>query len=97
MVRMIRANRNLFLDHLLNATQGTAFISIAERQSNPFSASSARSTNSMDVVLGLHRQVIIDDMRNVIDIDATGSNISGDQDSRPSIAETVQGSLPSGL
>ncbi len=46
---MISTNRNLFLDHLLDATQGTAFISIAECQSDPFGAGSARSTDSMDV------------------------------------------------
>ncbi len=94
---MISTNRNLFLDHLLDATQGTAFISIAECQSDPFGAGSARSTDSMDVILRFHREVIVDDVRDVVDIDAASGDVGGDQDSRPSITETVEGSLTSGL
>ena len=94
---MIRANGNLFLDHPFDPAQSTPFFVVAERQGDPFGTGSSGSSDAMHVVLGFNRQIVIDDMRNVVDIDATSGNVRCDEDSRPSVTKTVQCPLSCGL
>lgn len=43
----------------------------------------------MDVVLAVSRQVVVDDERDLLDVDTTGQKVGGDQDTRRSRAELL--------
>src|ERR1700738_2345556 len=47
----------------------------------------------MDEVFGHFGQVKIDDVRNVLDVDAAGGDVGGDQDAVAALLETGQGGV----
>lgn len=52
-----------------------------EVDGNTFSAETTRSTDSVDVLGRIVGHVVVDDQVNLLDIDATAEQISGNQDS----------------
>lgn len=64
---------------------------------NTLSAESTSSTNSMDVVLSVGGQVKVDDQRNLLDIDTSGKQIGGDEDSRRTGSEGLHNDISLGL
>ena len=79
---MIGPNGNLLLNHSFDPAQCAAFFGIAECQCDPFGTGSSGPSDAMHIVLRLNGQIEIDDMRDVVDIDAAGGNVRRDQDSR---------------
>lgn len=65
---------------LLNLTHHADIIGGDEVDGNTLTAETATTTNAMDVVLTVGREVVVDDEGNLLDIDTTGQEISGDQD-----------------
>ena len=45
-----------------------------------FSSKSSTATDTMNVIFTVGRQVVVDDQRDLLDIDTTGEQIGGDQD-----------------
>ena len=57
-------------------------ISGDEVDGNSLTAETTTTTNAMDVVLAVGGEIVVDDERNLLDIDTTGKEIGGDQDTR---------------
>ena len=80
---------------LLNRSPRGAIFWGKERQRFAFATSSPCSPNSMDVIFWNLRQVIVDDMSNVIHIDTTGSNIGCNENAHQAArAPSMRRSLP---
>jgi hypothetical protein len=56
-------------------------------------ASSCRAADSMHVALRNVRQLVVDDMRDLVDVDAARGDIGRDQNARESLAEAVERGL----
>lgn len=61
------------------------------------SAESTTSTDSVDVVLLAGRQVVVDDERDLLNIDTSGEQVGGDQDSGRTGSELLHDELSSSL
>ena len=65
-----------------------------ERDGGAAGAGPARSADAVDVVLGLERQLVVDDVREVLDVEAARSHVRGDEDLDEAAAEGLQGAGP---
>src|SRR3989338_1126448 len=78
---------------LLELSESGNVITGGEVDRNSLATKTARPTNTMDVVLEVAWQVIVDDQRDLLHIDTTGEEISGDEDTRGAGAELVEDDL----
>ncbi len=83
-------SRNLEACELFDLLQEVAFFDIAERNRLARLASARGAANAVHVRLGLHGKVVVDDMRDVIDIEAARGNIGRDQNGRATAAERIK-------
>jgi len=60
----------------------------------PDSLGASRAPDAVDIVLMVRREVVIDDMRDAIDIDSPGGDIGGDKDADFPVPEIVQRTEP---
>lgn len=78
-IRMIIDNWNFFTDEPFDAYQITTLAVITKRIRRAAFARTCGSSNAMDVTFWLIRQIIIEHMGYIINIDAPTSNIRGDE------------------
>jgi len=74
------------LDRLKIGTLGL----IAERQSRAFGAGPGGAADPVHIALRLVRQLVIDDMRDVGDVDAAGGDVGGDEEVEGAVAKAVE-------
>lgn len=67
---------------LFNLAHHADIVSGDEVDRNTLTAETTTTTNTMDVVLAVGGEIVVDDERNLLDIDTTGEEIGGDQDTR---------------
>lgn len=72
---------------LLNLAHHADVVSGNEVDGNTLTAETATTTDAVDVVLAVGGEIVVDDQGNLLDVDATGKEISGDQDTRRTRAE----------
>lgn len=85
------------LGHFLNLSGIVAFdflhhggiIGDDKVDGNSLPSETTRATNAMEVVLLLLREVVVDDDRDLLDVDTTGKEIGGDEDTSLAIAELL--------
>ena len=92
---MFAIDRDRHSNGLFDLLQIFVFVTIAERDALAARSGPGRSADSMDVGLCFDRDVEIDDMADVIDIDPTSRNIGCDENSNLSVTERVEDSLAS--
>jgi len=63
----------------LNVAHQEDLAAAHERQREPMTTRAARPPDPMDVILGIVGKVEVDDGLDVVDVDAAGSDIGGDQ------------------
>jgi hypothetical protein len=68
---------NGVVDQSFDILQTTSFVRSAERDGGSGSTSSGGSTDSVNVDFRHFRHLIVDHMRNAMDIDSAGRNIGG--------------------
>jgi len=78
---------NFLAGQSLDLTEQVAFVAVAEGDRQALLAHATGASDSMDVGLGLHGEVKVEDVRDVIDIESAGRDIGRYQHSRPSVAE----------
>ena len=66
---------------LLNLLNESCITRQHEVYSSSFSTESASSTNSVNVVLLLVGQFVVDDQADLLDVDSSSEQVSGNQDS----------------
>lgn len=82
---------------LLNLTHHSDVVSGDEVDGDTLSAETTTTTNSVDVVLAVGGKVVVDDQGNLLDIDTTGQEISGDQDTGRAGSELLHDQVTLGL
>ena len=65
--------------------------------SQPFRSGAAGPSNTMDKVLGHLGQVVVDHVRDVVDVQATGGHVSCDQHLIASLLKSAERSVTLGL
>lgn len=85
-----RVSDQLAIDPLLDRRQDAAFARDDEREGDAVAAHPTRSTDAVNVIVAVLRNVIIDDVRDRTDIDTTADDIGSDQDFEFPIAEFLQ-------
>ena len=97
MESMAYHRRQLVPNQVFDCVQNQNFTGIAERERGSGSAGSCRSADAMNVTFGVIRKLIIDDMRDVFNINAPRDDVRSNKDSNSSVVEIREASLPSVL
>jgi len=74
---------------LLDLPHHAYIVSGDEVDGDTLSAETTTTTNSVDVVLTVGGEIVVDDQGNLLDIDTTGQKVSGDQDTRRTGSELL--------
>lgn len=82
---------------LFNFTHHTDIVSSDEVDGNTLTTETTTTTDTMDVVLTVGGQVVVDDQGNLLDVDTTGQQVSGDQDTRRTGTELLHDNVTLGL
>lgn len=88
---------NLGRVELLNLSHHTDVLVGDEVDSNTLSTETTTSTDSVDVVLLVSWQVVVDNQGNLLNINTSGQQVSGDQDSGRAGSELVHDGVSLGL
>lgn len=82
---------------LLNLTHHADIIGGDEVDGNTLSAETTTTTDTVDVVLPVGGEIVVDDQGNLLDIDTTGQKVSGNQDTRRAGTELLHDKITLGL
>ncbi len=77
--------------------QVRSLISSEERGSDAASAGASGAARTMDEIFRVLGQIVIDDLRDVLDVDAAGSEVGRDQDSMASLLKSEKSGISLGL
>lgn len=81
------------LEKLEELADDTTVATVEESSSNTGVASTAGTTDTMNVVINVGGEIVVDNVGDVGNIQTTGSNSSGNQDRALAIAEKLEGTL----
>jgi hypothetical protein len=93
-LRSIIIHANLAFNEPFDRVQVGPLFGIAKRNRMPARARACGAADAVHVRLGLMRQVVVEHVRDVIDIDAARRDITGNQNRRLARLEVRQRSLP---
>ena len=83
--------RDLELDRALDLLEQALLLDIAERDRVTRLAGARGAADAVHIRLGLHRKIEVDDMGDVVDVEAARGDIGGDEHGRAARAEGVEG------
>ena len=89
--------RDRFAGQHLNIGQWIAFVWAYEQISDPIASHPASSTNPVNIVFRIFRNVVVEDVANAFHVDTTPDHISGDQNLDLPLAETSHHAIPGRL
>src|SRR3954468_5455509 len=72
-----RDDGNALVGQPLDALELAALAAVAERQGDARGAGARSAADAMDVALGVSRQLVVDDVRHAVDVDAARGEIGG--------------------
>ena len=78
-------------DEAFERAQGAMILGRDEADGVANRVSAARAADAVDVILGVHREVIIHDMRDAVHIDPAGGDVGRDQHAHGARLEIFQG------
>jgi hypothetical protein len=82
---------------LLDLTHHADILGGDEVDGNTLTTETTTTTDTVDVVLAVGGEIVVDDQGNLLDIDTTGEEIGGDQDTRRAGAELLHDQITLGL
>ena len=85
------------LDHAFDVAQVTAHLGIAEGECHASGSGPRRSPDAVDVAFGLVGKLVVDDVGDVVDVDAPGGDVGRHQDAGAPAAKPFEGALASAL
>ena len=94
MIRVILHHRNGLGYEFVNVPQKLFFFRVAEGEGDPRGPGTAGAANAVDIRFGYIRQLVIHNMRQVVDIYPTGSDVSRYQHAGLLGLEITQRTLP---
>lgn len=78
---------------MLNLTHHADVVSGNKVDGNTLSAETTTTTDTVDVVLAVGGKIVVDDQRNLLHINTTGQQVSGDQDTRGAGSEFLHNQI----
>jgi hypothetical protein len=90
MVRLLFKHLNLFVQELLNADEIARFCFITERIGQTFLSCPSGTADAMNVHLGFVGQIEVEDVGNVVDIDASAGDVGSDKNEHIAVPEILQ-------
>ena len=81
---------NVLPQEPLNADKIARFRIVAEGVRHAFSSRTGRASNAVHVDLGLIGQIVIEHVRNVVNVDATAGDVGGDEHVDTPLLEILQ-------
>ena len=93
MVRMVIHHVYRPVNGFLNLAQITLFPGIAERKGNTDCPRPCCSSHAVNITFGLIRKLVVDDMGDAVDIDASGCDIRRHQHPGLTVAEPLERTL----
>ena len=92
-----RCHRNRLRHQLLDGLQVAAFRGLAERNRDARGPRAAGAADAVHVALGVDRDVVVDDVADVVDVDAARGHVGGHQHADLAGLERIEGALPLAL
>ena len=92
-----RLARDAAAEHALDVVEQLELVDADQRDGIAVDAGPAGPADAVDVVLGDHRQLEVDDVRERLDVEAAGGDLGRDEDGEPAGLEVGQGADPLGL
>ncbi len=87
---MVLDDGDLLADQLFDVLEIRKLVEIAEADGKPAPARAACAADTVDVGLGDVRQVVVDDERQVADVDAARGDVGGDEDADLAALEALE-------
>lgn len=78
----------------LNITQNADILAGNEVDGDSFPSKSSTSTNPVNVVLTIAGQIVVDNKRYLLDVDATSPNIGRYKDARVALTKVLHDAVP---
>jgi hypothetical protein len=82
--------RDLAAHTFFDRVQGKDVVLAGERDGHAFQSGAARAPDAVHVVLGVFRQVVVDDVRDRLDVEAARSDVGGHEDRQLAVLEIAQ-------
>ena len=82
------------LDEAFEGFESIPVVGRNETDGHPVRVGPPGAPDSVNVILGVRREVKINDVSDPVDVDSTGCDVGGDQDPDFSILEILQGAGP---
>lgn len=82
---------NVLPQEPLNADKIARFRIVAEGVRHAFSARTRRASNTVNVHFGFVGQIVVEHVRNVVDVDASAGDVCGDEHVHTALLEILQG------
>ena len=90
---MFGHHRNGLSNQPFDVAQVLTFARIAKRKSRARSAGARRTPDAVDIGLRHFWQLVVDDVRDGIDVDASGGDVGGDEHANRAALERGQSTL----
>lgn len=81
------------LEQLHQVANNTAVVAVEKGSGNASVAGTASTTNAVDIVVNVRGQVIVDNVRDIGNVQTTGSNSSGNENGAVAVAEKLESLL----
>src|SRR5262249_35334038 len=87
-------DRDLAADQLLDRVEREDVVVAGQRDRRAFRPGASRAADPVDVVLGVLGQVVVDDVRDPLDVEAAGGDVGRDEDGEPPFLELLEDPEP---
>jgi hypothetical protein len=78
---------DLALGELLDVAKESMLTCLGEGDGHAFTAGATGAANAMDISIGRRRHVVVDDMRHMLDVQASSGHVGRDEEVRRAVAE----------
>lgn len=97
MVRLLFQHLDLLVQEPLNTDQIARFGFITKRIGQAFFSSTGGAANAVNIDFGFVGQIEIEDVRNVVDVNASAGNVGGDENEHLAVSEVLERPCSGGL
>ena len=84
------ADRDLIADVLVDRVEGVDIVVAGQGEGLALGADPGGAADAVDVVLGVLRQIEVDDVGDAVDVKTAARDIGGDEDRQLAVAEVVR-------
>ena len=97
MVRLLFQHLDLLVQKPLNTDQIARFGFVTKRIGQAFFSSTSGAADAVNIDFGFVGQIKIEDVRNVVDVNASAGNVGGDENEHLAVSEVLERPCSGGL